>query len=1194
MSLQFYFGASGSGKSRLLHENLISASLQNPAQNILLIVPDQFTMQTQKDIVTEHPKHGIMNMDVLSFGRLTHRILEETGDEETPVLDDIGKSLLLRKVAQTQEEKLPLLGRHLHKIGYINEVKSAISEFMQYGIAPETMSEMTGSVQRQDALCGKLRDLECLYRSFCDYIRDKFITTEERLDILAKALHDSQIAKGCVVAFDGFTGFTPVQYRVMQAFMEVADKVIVTMTLDAAEDASVLGGEQELFYLSKKTVHDLTKLAEEAQCSVLAPAVCAGEADTVLPRFAENPELAHLERHLFRYPLKPYAEKPSRIHICKASSVREEVRQTAIEIRRLLAGERGEKGLQYRDIAIVTGSMDAYGDLLEEEFAKFGIPLYVDKTRAVLGNPLTEAIRSALEIVRSDFSMESIFHYLRTGMSGLDRDDIDRLENYVRRFGISGRRRWERIFDVPEPVRGRRESKLSPEETAAAQTKAPEKYNGLREILLAQLKPLMEAEETAQGQVQGLYDFLVANRMQDKMEQQAEQFRRAGDLTSAREYSQIYGKIIDLLDQIVGLLGTDAMSPKEFAEILDAGFGEIRLGTIPQNVDRILAGDIERTRLRQIKVVFFLGVNDGNIPKGASKGGILSDIDREILAEAGWELAPTPRQQMYTQRLYLYLNLTKPNGQLYVSYACVGGDGKSLQPAYLIGTLQQLFPEISVDSPEEWPLSEQLADAQDGLLPLSDALRLYAGGQLFATEESFLFGLYHMYGNDPRYAELSAALLREAFFAYRGSSISKEVVRALYGEIMKVSVSRLENYAACACRDFLTYGLSLQERQEYGFENVDLGNVFHDVLKRFGEKVIEKGTDWMHVSQEDGEKILAEILDTPASEREKNTFAVLNNNARSRHQMDRIRRVLTRSVNAIQMQLRRGSFVPEGFELSFSMLEDDKGGLITLKDGCLRLDGRIDRVDICEWDDNGEVYVKVVDYKSGKHELKFGEVLHGLNLQLPTYMNAALQLEAVRHPGRKVRPAAMLYYHVTDPMIDRDKQAKDAEWALLDALKMKGVVNADDTIVSLLDHATIPGAPKQVSRELRALVPEGQDEWKLWNPLQVSRTKDGPLRQTSHAFSEEDLRTVLTYADRQIQTLGARIFSGDISVAPYRTDKESACKYCPYKGVCGFDQKIQGFQYRTLSLPSDEDALAAMRQLPDTEVMDAAETPDVQ
>ncbi|MDE7247210.1 MAG: helicase-exonuclease AddAB subunit AddB, partial [Lachnospiraceae bacterium] len=582
MSLQFYFGASGAGKSRKLHDYIIEESIRHPEKNYLLIVPDQFTMQTQMDLVLEHPRHAIMNIDVLSFGRLTHRIIEEVGGEELPVLDDTGKSLVLRKVAGREREKLTVLGSHLHKIGYIHEVKSALSEFMQYGVGEKELDTLISYAKDRGALYYKLKDLQFLYKAFEAYIQDRFITTEGTLDRLRAALSKSEIVKGSVLAFDGFTGFTPIQNRVISDLLRLTEKVIVTLTMDEREDPYRVDGEQKLFYLSQKTVAALRRLAKETSIPEEKAVWCREKKEGSLPRFAGNPELGHLERNLFRYPPRVYENEVKQIHLFEASTPVEELRQTCIAIRRLLL-ESGE--LCYRDIAVVTGNMEVYGKDVEEVFARFDIPVYVDHTRGILGNPFTSYLRSALQILLQDFSFDAVFHYLRTGLADFEREEVDRLENYVRRFGIRGRKKWSEAFTY-------REENPEGEEASLAELEA---CNAMRMRLLEQLAPFLRSLKTAGDMVRALYEFLVANEIQNKLSVYEHSFQEKGDPARAKEYGQIYPLVIDLLDQIEGLLAGEEMTLKEFADILDSGLMEITVGTIPQNVDRIQVGDIERT-----------------------------------------------------------------------------------------------------------------------------------------------------------------------------------------------------------------------------------------------------------------------------------------------------------------------------------------------------------------------------------------------------------------------------------------------------------------------------------------------------------------------------------------------------------------------------------------------------------------------
>ena len=221
MSLQFIFGNSGSGKSHYLYQHIVEESVKHPEKNYLVLVPEQFTMQTQKDLCQAHPRGGIMNVDVLSFGRLAHRVFEELGQDDRPVLDDEGKNLVLRRIAGNYEEELTVLKGNLKKQGYISEVKSVVSEFTQYGVDFERLDEFMETLNPDSYLSYKLKDIRRVYEGFEDYLKERYITKEEMLDVLSSVVPDSRILKGSVVAMDGFTGFTPVQNRLLGELLRV-------------------------------------------------------------------------------------------------------------------------------------------------------------------------------------------------------------------------------------------------------------------------------------------------------------------------------------------------------------------------------------------------------------------------------------------------------------------------------------------------------------------------------------------------------------------------------------------------------------------------------------------------------------------------------------------------------------------------------------------------------------------------------------------------------------------------------------------------------------------------------------------------------------------------------------------------------------------------------------------------------------
>lgn len=1141
MSLRFYFGPSGSGKSHRIYEEIMQRAAQEPGRNFLIIVPDQFTMQTQKDLVMRSDRGGILNIDVLSFGRLSHRILEEVGTKEMPVLDDTGKSLVLQKIAADLKEQLPAMGSLLYKQGYIHEVKSAISEFMQYGISTQDMDKLIASAEKRGALAMKLRDLKTLYRGFQDYIRDHFITTEETLDVLRRSLVKSKILQGSVVVFDGFTGFTPIQNRLIQELMRVCEETIVTVTIGAEEDPYQMDGEQKLFHLSKKTVADLVKLAAEAEVTRGEDVFVKGGPN----RFTEAPALCYLEQNLFRYQYEPYTEKQREIRMFEALSPREEVHQTALYIRKLIR----EEGLTYRDIAVVIGDLEGYASYVETEFGQLEIPCFLDRTRGIVLNPMIEYIKSALQLYIKDFSYDTVFHFLRSGMVDITREEIDELENYVIRTGARGYRTYSRLFTrrTEEMQQG------SGQEDTERAEETMERLNRIRQQFADTVEILHMAPRAKAGEyVEHLYDFLEQNQVQQKLLNYQQQFEQEGDLAKAREYAQIYRLVMDLLDQIYELLGEEEISLQEFADILEAGFGEITVGTIPQNVDRIVVGDMERTRLKQVKVLFFLGVNDGNIPKNASKGGIISDMDREFLIESGTEMAPSPRQQMYIQRLYLYLNMTKPSERLYLSYAKVNSDGKGIRPSYLIDTVRKLFPQLAVEYPQNRSRLEQIEGRQEGARYLAEELREYADGTLREEERQDFYLMYRAYETDP---EGRDRLTAAAFRRYKESGLSRIVARALYGRQLENSVSRLETYAACACRHFLQYGLSLQEREEFGFEVSDMGNVYHAVLENFAGKLAESGRTWWDFEENFATQAIKEAVEGYAA-----TYGetVLYSSARNEYAITRMSRILTRTVLTLQQHLKQGSFQPDDYELSFRFAEDlDSIHVDLSEEEKMHLQGRIDRIDVSE--DAEHVYVKVIDYKSGNKKFDLAALYYGLQLQLVVYMNAAMELESRKHPDKEIVPAALLYYHIDDPTIETPVELTQEQIneEILTKLRMNGVVNSDPAVVERLDRFL-------------------QDKSKV---IPVEKKKDGSFSARSGILSREELHVVSAYVDTKIRQIGREILDGKIAANPYEKGNEEACTYCAYKKVCGFDGSIPGYEKRQLE---DLDQQTLMQRMQET------------
>lgn len=1105
MSLQFIFGSSGSGKSYRLYQMLISLSIKEPEVNYIAIVPEQFTMQTQKDIVTLHPKHGVMNIDIVSFQRLAYRIFEELGCTGLVVLDDIGKTMVLRKVAGSIKKELGPFGRNLNKPGFIGQLKSMLSELYQYGVGLKDLEALAKKTEKTRGLNRKLKDLAVVYEAFAKELGEDTITSEEVLEKLCTLIPRSEIIRNSVITLDGFTGFTPVQYKLLQLLMIHAKKVVVTLTVDPSVNPYKEGSPHELFHLSRRTVAKLAGLAAEAGISRDGDEVIRQQPPY---RFRKAGQLAFLEREVLRYHRTVYKSREGEeasIEVSVAANPSEEVQALGSSICRLVR----DCGYRYRDIAVVTGDLAGYGPLVEQYFPKYGIPYFMDHKKSLMSNPLVEYIRSALEVIEKDFSYESVFRCLKSGIRLIDREETDELENYVLAMGIRGNKRWQQEWYKEYKNSGF----IDFERLNSARQKVLDPILRLREVL-------KHKENTVRDFAEGLVLFLIESRAEAQIAEYAAKFAKQGDSVLEKEYEQAYGKVLELLDEIVKLLGGQCISLKEFNDILDSGFNEIKVGLIPSCVDRLVVGDMERTRLGDIRALFFIGVNDGNVPKTGERGGIFSVYDRDMLDSLQIELAPTAKKRGFIERFYLYLALTKPSEKLYISYSATGSDGKALRPSYMIGEILKLFPDMSVvtANSSEDPLYG-IATEETAVSFLIRGLREYRDGQSSPAWKE-LYSWY--YGQDEK-QKLLLKLVDAAFYSYEEKGIGQAVARALYGTELSGSVTRLEKQAACAYAQFLSYGLELTERREFEFATADMGTIFHNSIELVFRKMEEAGLDWNGMDDA-GRRDLVGSCVGQVTDEYGNT--VLKSSARNAYLAGRIERITERTVWALSEQLKRDNFRPAGFEVSFSA--DDSGALkIALtEEEIMRLSGRVDRVDVCVGEDR--VYIRIVDYKTGNTSFDLISVYYGLQLQLVLYLDAVAGLAKKRYPDKKIVPGGVLYYNIKDPLVDYEDGAdeENIRQKILEQLQMNGLLNQD------------LGAPEQ------------------------KKTKQ---------VSEQQFENLRDYVSRKIRLLGREIMDGSIPVNPYKRDNRTACDYCRFKAVCGFDLKTPGYRYRRLKEKSQEE-----------------------
>jgi len=1108
MSLQLVYGPARSGKSTIMQQRIIEMAIKNPGQQFLLIVPDQFTMQTQMDIVKKHPNGGIMNIDVLSFSRLTYRVFSETGRPDYAVLDDTGKSLVLRHVASSVADKMPYIGANLSKIGYLHEVKSMISEFMQYGLSTGDVAKLADSLE-PGLLQTKLRDLNVIYEAFNAYNKDKFVTSEETLDILCRKLPEADFVRDSYIVFDGFTGFTPIQERVIMKLLELASKVVITLTLSNPEKPDETGAEEKLFYLTRTTGNRLASQAKERNIAVEPYETANDNGCSFL-----NNEISHLEKNIFRPSFNKYEGSPGNISVFQCDSIETEIAEITLRIHELVRND----GYAYRDIAVVTGDLGAYGDNFENRMKELNIPCFIDRTTGIVLNPFIEYLKSALQIVIKDFSFDSVFHFLKSGFTDYEADAVDRFEQYVASLNIRGKSAYSKPFT--------RRQKGMKKEFAISEIAMQDE---LRQQLFSDISVLLKPSETAGQYVQNLYEFLRKNNSYEKLKQYETMFEEANNLPKAREYGQIYKLVMELLDTIYKLIGDEKMDITEFYRIFEAGISEIQVGTIPRNVDRIVVGDIERTRLNDVKILFFAGVNDGNIPRAAESGGILSNTERMQIADRDYDLSPTDQTKMYTQRLYLYSNLCTPSDRLFISYAGTDREGKGLKPSYLISQIKKLFPALEVQRIEDSLTLERMVNMRDSYRFYSGLVNRYSLRALGNAEKQLAECLLKLYKEQE--SDISDRINDAAFYEYASSALSGEIVKLIYGETLIGSISRMEKYARCAYAHFLMYGMELQEKAEADFASRDLGSIYHGVIDIFASELEARGYSFADFPEEEGMEIFHSAIEKYCEDYEQ---GILRDDEQTRYIVTKITRIMETAIKNIKYQVSQGNFIPKYHERSFCRE-------IALEDGMMQLKGRIDRIDIYTEDD--KIYVRIVDYKSSDRKIDITNVYHGIEQQLPLYLAEAIYHEKQVNSGCEVIPAALFYYTVSNPIVNLPINSTDEEItkSIRRELRYDGMLSNREGIVEAMDRDASEGTV-----------------------LPVSITSKGAVRSSEKIVTEQELTNLSGYTEKLITSIGNRIVRGDISISPIAdaSGENSSCDYCSYKSVCRFDRKIPGYTVR--------------------------------
>ncbi|MBQ1844259.1 MAG: exodeoxyribonuclease V subunit gamma, partial [Lachnospiraceae bacterium] len=554
MNLQIIAGPSGAGKSTYIYRRIVDEAQQNPKKHYLILVPLQYSMQTQRILVFLHPRRSIMNIDVLSFERLAYRVFDELGTKKTQCLDETGKVLLLRHAAALIQDDLGILRRNIGRRGYIDEVKSLISELMQYGYTPDDVADMA-SGDLPSTFREKAEDIEKLYREFLALLDESMFTQEQVLSLLCEVADRSELLRDSVIVLDGYTGFTPVQKELLGRIFPLVDTVYACITCDPDTDLYNEGSEEGLFHMSREESSFLISLAGEHLCD---PVII----DRGQGRFTDSAEMAFLEEHIFREDgstmslsggVKENGLCDTAVNLIRTRNVNTELLYTAEKIHELV---RTEKGLHYRDIAVVCPDVEAYRYSIERVYAASGIPVFLDERKQTQFNPLTELVDAALDMVKRRLSYEIVMRFLRSGLTPLTVDETDILDDYLYEAAFRNTTYLSKPF-VRHTQDFHREEDL-------------EKVEAIRVKLAEPLMRFYDAEKsktaTVTQRLTALFGLLTDFDVERKLHERASSKEEAGDMVSADLYRRMYGFLCDLSDQMVSLLGDERMNVSDFRD----------------------------------------------------------------------------------------------------------------------------------------------------------------------------------------------------------------------------------------------------------------------------------------------------------------------------------------------------------------------------------------------------------------------------------------------------------------------------------------------------------------------------------------------------------------------------------------------------------------------------------------------------
>lgn len=1121
MKIRYILGRAGTGKTHLIFKEIKERLKKNEEYKLILLVPEQFTLQTEYDLITKTNLQGIMRIEVLSFERLAHKVFDQVGGLKRIDINELGKIMILRRLFDKYGSELSLYQKAYRQEGFLANFCSLISELKSNDVSPELIKESIISFEEDIILKKKLEDISFMYEKFNEYMDGRYTDEEDKFNMLVDKIEEATFLNGAEIWVDEFSSFSLQEYRVLEKLILKARKVSIALTLDKTPSIK----DRDLFIPTNETLNKLREIACRHNIK---------ETKTILDKTMDKPEdLKHLEKQIYAFPYKKYEKEVKNIELFSGTNQYTEIENVAIKIISLVR----DKGYRWKDIALVTGAMDIYTPTIKRVFSEYGIPYFLDEKRSIMNNPIIKLILSSLDILYRNFKYEDVFRFIKTGFCKLNKEEAEKLENYVLRFGIEGNK-WFDDFTYED-----------------------EELNMINKIRQNFIQPFknMKAKLKTKNMIVDIstymFEFLKELEIEEKLDNWIDKLKEEGRFEYVNENTQIWNIVMEVFDQLVEILGDTKVTLKEYSKILEAGFSQYEVGILPPTIDQVLVGNLERSKSHDIKALFVIGVNDGILPSGYYDDGLLVDDEKLIMKDLGIPISSDSNTKIKEEQFSIYTALAKPSEYLWISYSLSDIEGKALRPSILVDRFKKLYPSLKITSDipktieEDEERQKNLVSTQVSTFKyLIENLRLKIdGNHVFELWDE----VYNWYYNNENWKEKLHMVIQGLFHRNQEGYIGEERAKSLYKIPLKSSISRLEKFVNCPFAHFINYGLKPEERKEYKIKTPDMGRLFHDSMEKFAKTLKLEDLSWKELSREKCDEIVERIIDEIAPQFENN---ILSSSHRYRYLVNKLKRISKRAVWTLTEHIKKGEFEPSMYELEFgdSLYSDVPPIIIEHPNGeQIRLEGRIDRIDILK--DGTESYVKIIDYKSGNKKFSLSDVYYGLQIQLIVYLDAIMENKD-KLMIDEAHPGGVFYFKLDDPMVESDGTDPELiEKEIMKKLKMDGIITKDINIVKAVD--------KDIENEKTSSI------------IPVSLKKDGGFTKYSSVLQEEEILNLIKHVRNLVIEIAGEILKGNIKIEPCKIDNKTSCDYCQYTAICQFDKNFDNNSYRVINKLSDDEVI---------------------